>query len=241
MDFDKSRASKSSLDVRGGFRIGYKGITPHDSPTGQSGNAVLRSRVGRGVGLAAWFAALLAGFGALVAYQMRAGPPAELPLTWPRDAALPFDRARSNLVMFAHPQCPCSAASLEELKVILTRSRQELRATICFFEPPDVPADWTDTRLIRSARQIPGLNVVLDRDGTVTEKFGAITSGQVVLFDGRGQRLFAGGITSARGHAGENAGRNWIIALAKGEACTPSATPVFGCDLRGPVRGEAAP
>jgi hypothetical protein len=189
-------------------------------------------------GLMAWGFALVIGFGALVTYQMRAGSPAELPTEWPRDVGLPFDGRRSNLVMFAHPRCPCSEASLEELKVILTRGREDLTATMCFFLPPEVPSDWTETRLIRSARQIPGLKVVLDRDGSITEKFGAITSGQVVLFDRRGQRQFAGGITGSRGHAGVNQGRVWVLALAKGELCAPGPTPVFGCALHEPAAPE---
>jgi hypothetical protein len=81
----------------------------------------------------------------------------------------------------------------------------------------------------------------LDRDGDITEKFGAVTSGQVILFDGAGQRLFAGGITSARGHAGENQGRQMVLALAKGELCAPGATPVFGCALHEPAIGEDNP
>jgi hypothetical protein len=186
----------------------------------------------------AWVLSMAVGFGALVTYQMRAAPPAVLPAEWPHGVDLAFDARRSNLIMFAHPRCPCSDASLEELKVILTRGGKELAATICFFQPPDVPPDWTDTRLIRAARAIPGLHVVLDRDGAITAKFGAVTSGQVVLFDPQGRRLFAGGITAARGHAGENQGRAWILALAKGEVCAPGPTPVYGCALQdAPVAG----
>lgn len=188
--------------------------------------------------LLAWGLALAVGFGALLAYQMQAGMPAALPEKWPFDAGMPFDARRSNLVMFAHPKCPCSAASLEELKIILTRGRGALTVTVCFFHPPGVPADWAETSLTRAARKIPGLNVVLDREGTITEKFGAMTSGQIVLFDARGQRLFAGGITGSRGHAGENQGRLTVLALAKGELCAPATTPVFGCALHGPADAE---
>lgn len=188
--------------------------------------------------LLAWALALAVGFGALLAYQMKAGVPAALPEKWPAEAGLPFDARRSNLVMFAHPQCPCSGASLEELKIILTRGRGALAATVCFFHPPGAPADWTETSLTRAAREIPGVNVVLDRRGSITEKFGAMTSGQVVLFDALGRRLFAGGITGSRGHAGENRGRLMVLALAKGEVCAPDTTPVFGCALHEPAERE---
>lgn len=182
-------------------------------------------------GLLVWILVLAGGFGGLISYQMRAGAPAVAPGAWPAGTNLPFDPQRHNLVMFAHPKCPCSEASLEELKIVLTQGREEIKATICFFDPEGAPIDWTETSLIQSARAIPGLNVVVDRNGTVAEKFGALTSGQVMMFDGHGGRVFSGGITSARGHAGDNRGRTVLLALAKGEVPTVAGTPVFGCAL----------
>jgi hypothetical protein len=190
------------------------------------------------IGAVLWATVLTLGFGSILSYQMRAGPAATAGETWPGTARLPFDRHRSNLVLFAHPHCPCSAASLEELKIVLTEAEGKIYPTICFFAPPGVPADWTETKLMRAARAIPGMNVVVDRDGSITEKFGAMTSGQVLLFDAQGRRLFAGGITGARGHAGWNRGRAWLVALARGEACVPEGIPVFGCALHDRAAAE---
>lgn len=190
----------------------------------------------------AWALVLAGGFGWLLSYQLRAGAPAVAPDHWPAEAGLSLDPARSNLVMFAHPRCPCSEASLEELKVVLTRGREKIKATLCFFTPEGVPEDWTQTSLVRAARGIPGLNVVVDRDGAIAAKFGALTSGQILMYDGRGQRIFAGGITPARGHAGENRGRALVLALARSELCGPGPTPVFGCALQeSPSTKEATP
>jgi hypothetical protein len=190
----------------------------------------------------AWALILVSGFGWLLSYQLRAGAPAVAPDQWPAAAGLSLDPARSNLVMFAHPRCPCSEASLEELQVVLTRGQEKIKATLCFFTPEGVPEDWTQTSLVRAAREIPGLNVVVDRDGTIAAKFGALTSGQILMYDSRGQRVFAGGITPARGHAGENRGRALVLALARNEVCGPGPTPVFGCALReSPPIKEASP
>jgi len=41
----------------------------------------------------------------------------------------------------------------------------------------------------------------------------------------------AGGITAARGHAGDNRGRTLVLALARGAICESAQTPVFGCAL----------
>jgi hypothetical protein len=94
-----------------------------------------------------------------------------------------------------------------------------------------VSADWAQTSLVRAARDIPGLNVIVDRNGSIAEKFGALTSGQVLMFDHRGRRVFAGGITGSRGHAGDNRGLTLVLALANGGITDSSQTPVFGCAL----------
>lgn len=179
-----------------------------------------------------WACAMAAGFHRLVQYELRAGRDALSVQSWPRDTTLPFDPTRANLVMFAHPQCPCSRASMAELAVIMTRCPGELRAVVCFSDPDEKPAQWTRSRLWRTADEIPGVKVVADVNGGLARAFGSATSGQVFLFTPDGRAVFSGGITGARGHEGENRGRNLVIALARGEACTTDRTPVFGCSLR---------
>jgi hypothetical protein len=58
-----------------------------------------------------------------------------------------------------------------------------------------------------------------------------MTSGQTVLYDNEGALLFSGGITGARGHAGDNAGRTSLVELLNRGAAGRSRTSVFGCPL----------
>jgi hypothetical protein len=58
-----------------------------------------------------------------------------------------------------------------------------------------------------------------------------VTSGQTFLYDARGTLLFSGGITGARGHAGDNAGRASIVALLNRAGAATTSTNVFGCSL----------
>lgn len=184
-------------------------------------------------GLLLWVVGLSVGFGWLMSYQTRSGAAAvSLPGEWPVDSALAFDSQRTNLVIFAHPKCPCTRATLDELEIVLTQRRSEIKATLCVFDPAGVPPEWAQTSLVRRAKTIPGLTVMVDRAGTIAAKLGVKTSGQTVLFDRNGRQIFSGGITGTRGHAGENRGRNLVLALAKGEICESPITPVFGCALQ---------
>jgi len=60
------------------------------------------------------------------------------------------------------------------------------------------------------------------------------TSGHVVLYDADGKLVFNGGITSSRGHSGDNAGRAAITKLVHHESAAVPEAPVFGCSLLDP-------
>jgi hypothetical protein len=72
---------------------------------------------------------------------------------------------------------------------------------------------------------------LLDRDAAESRRFRAETSGDALLYDEHGRLLFSGGITVARGHAGDNAGLGAIEALVRGDTNVRRQTPVFGCAL----------
>jgi hypothetical protein len=84
------------------------------------------------------------------------------------------------------------------------------------------------------------VRAICDEGGIEARRFHAQTSGQTMLFDSAGHLLFSGGITGARGHAGDNVGQSAVVSLLKGGIATQHRTLVFGCSLRDPVasRGE---
>ena len=108
----------------------------------------------------------------------------------------------------------------------------KVNAYVLFMKPAGAGADWDDTDLRRSAAAIPGVTVLTDENGMEAARFGAETSGHTLLFAPDGTLLFTGGITASRGHAGENAGENALVAALNREAVTLSRTPVFGCPLQ---------
>ena len=97
--------------------------------------------------------------------------------------------------------------------------------------PADQPPDWARTDLWNSAQQIPDVDVRIDYQGEMAARFGAQTSGHVVLYDDSGRLVFSGGITAARGHEGDNLGANTIVSLIKGDKSGNDQSPVFGCPL----------
>jgi hypothetical protein len=71
------------------------------------------------------------------------------------------------------------------------------------------------------------------QDGRESARVGVAV--HALLYDARGRLAFSGGITSARGYEGDNAGRHAIEALLVDGTSTIARTSVFGCFLRGTV------
>jgi hypothetical protein len=188
--------------------------------------------------IAVWVPAVAFGINVLWKYSTTPGTPATAPLKWPINVPIERNKARATLVMFAHPQCPCTSASLGELAIILAHAQGRLDADVFFYLPADKPEAWARTELWQSAAAIPGVHVFEDREAAMAQSFGTFTSGQTLLYDSGGRLRFKGGITAFRGHSGDNAGRSAITALLQGEPSGQSislvvTTPVLGCSLRG--------
>jgi glyoxylase-like metal-dependent hydrolase (beta-lactamase superfamily II) len=133
--------------------------------------------------------------------------------------------------MFVHPRCPCSRASLAELREIMAQANGRLNAFVLFLRPQGTADVWEHTATWAAAQDIPGVAVRVDRDGAEAARFGAATSGHTVLYNAEGRLLFAGGITAARGHVGDNSGRQSVLALLDNKSAAP-AHLVYGCRLR---------
>jgi hypothetical protein len=177
-----------------------------------------------------WLAVIGTGTAMLTAYKGRPGAPAHAPAMWPADA-MPRASDRHTLVMLAHPRCPCTRASMTELAELMQRVGDRVSARVLFVHPAGTARDWHETDTWRSARAIPNVEVVDDRDGLEAKRFGAETSGETLVYDASGKLVFTGGLTPARGHESESVGRDRIAALVLGSG---GKAPVFGCALHDP-------
>ena len=183
------------------------------------------------VAMALWLAVVVGATVAMIRYSSTPGSSGTAPSAWPADSPIPAVSNRPILVMFAHPHCPCTRASLGELERLIAHVGGDLLTYVVFLKPVDTPVDWEKTDLWRKGCSLPGVTAYTDNAGLEAHRFHAETSGQTLLYDGAGTLLFQGGITSARGHAGDNAGRSAIEELLKRGRAKQTNTPVFGCSL----------
>ena len=175
--------------------------------------AAIKQKAAIAVAVAIWVPAVAYGFTVLLRYSTTPGVASQAPRDWPANAFLEQGK-HPALVMFAHPQCPCTRASIGEMAILMAHAAGKLDADVFFYRPKDVTADWVRNDLWESASAIPGVRVHEDPEGAAALIFGVFTSGQTLLYaDGR--LLFKGGITGFRGHAGDNAGRDAISGLLR--------------------------
>lgn len=180
----------------------------------------------------AWLALVVSGFWAMAKYEYSPGVAATV-VQWPVESAIVRASDRPTLVVFAHPQCPCTQATVVELEQAMVRCGGMIDARVGFFKPAGASLGWAKTDLWKAAEAIAGVSVFEDIDGAEARRFGSETSGQALLFSVDGLLMFSGGITAARGHVGENDGRSAVVSLAHARAAEYGATPVFGCSLVG--------
>lgn len=188
-----------------------------------------------GIVLAAWLLLAAAGFAVLFRYGATPGDaPAEV-VQRPEAPELRWSTTGTTLVMFVHPLCGCTRASIHNLASILADSETVPTVNVVFTAPRKEFAAWSDTPLVRLAAELPGVHLVWDLDGKLTEKFHAQTSGWTMLFDEQGKTLFQGGITDSRGQEGCNTGSMLLHDRLANVSCKSAAYPVFGCPISGRV------
>jgi hypothetical protein len=175
-----------------------------------------------------WFAAIAVSTAAFLRFEF-ARRRTRAPLAWPGFVAT-RQLDRSTLVLFAHPHCVCTRASLDELEVVLSR-RSPVSAQVVFVQLPEFTDEEMKDESWEKAGRIPGLERRIDKGGIEARRFGALVSGYTVLYDAAGKLVFEGGVTASRGQVGANRGRNSVIDFLQHGKADTNRTPAFGCYL----------
>jgi len=181
-----------------------------------------------------WAFAVSAGLWIIWGYENSPGTAATPPALWPAESRIPRLSDGATLIMMAHPHCPCTRASVGELALLMARTQGRVTSYVLLLKPQGLPKNWKKTDLWNSAASIPDVHVLPDEGGIEAERFHVATSGQTLLYDRDGRLKFSGGITAARGHSGDNAGRSAIVSLLMQGETERTETSVFGCPLFDP-------
>jgi hypothetical protein len=186
-----------------------------------------------------WLAGIAYGSAVMWQFQRKAGENAAAPIYWPDASRLSLAKNGPTVVMFAHPRCPCTRASVSQLRELLSSTIGKPGSVyVLVLRPHEFPEGWEKTDVWRNAASIPGVTVLSDVDGVEATRLGALTSGQTLVYDTAGKLVFRCGITALRGEVGDSLGSRSLEAVLAGHAPSSGVTPVFGCPIRTP---EPAP
>ncbi len=174
----------------------------------------------------------LFGLKTLIAFDQTAGPVAAAPGRWPVSSAIKRVSGRPQLLLFVHPFCTCTVATMAELAQLQVRRKPGTIApvvTFLFYRPRN--SGWGPNDLWNKAKSIENAHAVWDDDGRESRRFGARTSGYALLYSAEGELLFGGGVTGSRGHEGDNDGLDLLEASLDSRRPSGATSRVFGCAL----------
>jgi hypothetical protein len=214
----------------------FSPTTPLNKLTDRQTRQCKLLRIGLVCAVLAWAGIVGYGMERLWRFKLTPGAAAHAAHRWPGSSLITPRTGQATLVMFVHPQCSCTSASLAELRNVLEKARTPVAAWVLLLQPRGASNEWQLTNTVSAARAIPNVTVVEDRDGAEAARFGTQTSGQVVLFNAQGQLLFEGGITGSRGHVGDNEGEDAVVSLLNTGTAKQHEHAVFGCGFHNPQR-----
>src|SRR5688572_8091277 len=111
-----------------------------------------------------WIGVVIVGELILLRYANAPGLQARAPSAWPQASQISRISGQPTLLMFAHPFCPCSRASLSELSKILTQAQNKTQAVILFINPKQEVL--SKTSLWNQAVKIPNVTVIEDKNNS---------------------------------------------------------------------------
>lgn len=194
---------------------------------------ILTPRLGRVV-LVLWTIAVMIGVALWWRYESHPGERGIAPRKWPASSRIARNANGATLLVFLHPNCPCSKATVHSLQNVLA-TLPGTPPQIIFVIRPAASDDWRARSLIAQAADTSGARFFYDDDESEIRRFATRVSGHVLLYDKRGSLAFDGGVTAQRGQEGPNLSEDRLRALLNGPGGTPIQTVVFGCPLQNGV------
>jgi hypothetical protein len=106
-----------------------------------------------------WLLAVTAGLRAMLNYEDGPAEPGQPPTEWPKGSTISRKLGMPTVVMFVHPKCPCTDATIGELSILMTRLQGKATAAVFFVRPANFPDAWEKTELWHNAEAMahPGV------------------------------------------------------------------------------------
>lgn len=134
-----------------------------------------------------------------------------------------------SVLVFIHPECPCTPASLRTLSRLVDECTAD-------FDLQILVASYGDTNSLQStnarlAEAIPKATVQPDPNGTIAQSLDAHVSGTICVVAPNNNLLYLGGLTNSRGC--ETIGPHFQIIkqVIQNRWSAAVTTSVYGCDL----------
>ncbi|MGE0201314.1 MAG: hypothetical protein AB7P76_10130 [Candidatus Melainabacteria bacterium] len=142
----------------------------------------------------------------------------------------------SHLLVFLHPFCPCSMATMRELEKIIHINHSRVSLFFIFSIPTadkQLTEAISDSALWKMANRFPDPHLLTDTTMKLANRFEANTSGLILLYNAHGRLVFQGGITPERGMEGDSTGKQRLLeAMNTTQATMTKQNAVFGCSMR---------
>src|SRR3954453_1056213 len=91
-----------------------------------------RGRAMAWVALVVWLSGMTAWAFWMNRYTNTPGPAGTVPANCPGESTMELSQTNFTLVMFAHPRCPCTRASLRELESLMAQAEGRISAQVIF-------------------------------------------------------------------------------------------------------------
>src|SRR4051794_27195181 len=105
-------------------------------------------------GLAIWLAATVTTLVLIARYKATPGELGSAPDAWPGASAIQPTPGLANVVLFAHPQCPCTKASMTELARLADELGPTAAIHVVLVRPADAEVGFEEGTLADRARAI---------------------------------------------------------------------------------------
>ena len=137
---------------------------------------------------------------------------------------------RSTILVFYHPHCPCTVATIRNLERSWTRLSQDSTILAFAYRPSETGDSWISSTSTGILKRM-GANVIVDPDGQNCTKFGVLTSGHLLVYNDEGALQFSGGVTSSGGHEGDCPAISDLVQKISNQSKQAKQWPVYGCQI----------